>query len=677
MVRRCAKDWFLGAAATFVLLLGQTALAQPAAKTPLEVEDLFLFEAAQTVVHAPDGRWAVFARQWVDGRKQQRSSLWQIDAGKSRGRALEVGEPDARFPTLSPDGKWIAYLSTRPLPRDYVQNPPVPPESFPACDVWLIPTGGGAARPLAMPQKPYGRVFSDDFYAGLAFSADGRRLAFIAEGPQAAREKNAAREHSAADIGGEAYAGYRPGQLWVAELDFTQAAHVATGVSSLTNDEWWYGDPQWLPSGDALVVHVAKSRPQEPVRWNIRANFDLWQIDGQSGTARRLTSNEGPDVSPRVSPDGKRIVYLSSPRRGPHVDAFDLAMLELGSEPAQRTLVDLHAPKLIMPKDPIPIYPLPNKCWRGSDELAYRGALGAQTTEHVLRVSGTAGKAQPGDGDERRRQIDQQLSIVGMNGFFESRLIPENKLVAWRNKDQALEGILTLPPAGIGKPPYKLMVIPHGGPHSRSTTDFRFEVALFAAQGYAVFQPNYRGSVGYGVEFLDANRFDFGGVDVADILSGIELLVAQGTTDPKRQFIYGTSYGGFLACWLVGHTGKFQAAVAQNPVTDLSMMWSLSDIPTWVEWEFGGRPWEIADALRKHSPLTYAQKVQTPTLLLLGDSDRRCPPAMGYAFHRVLHSRGTPTALVSYTHEGHAIQQPAHRADVLRRVLDWFDRHDR
>jgi acylaminoacyl-peptidase len=130
-----------------------------------------------------------------------------------------------------------------------------------------------------------------------------------------------------------------------------------------------------------------------------------------------------------------------------------------------------------------------------------------------------------------------------------------------------------VPPAAVAQPPYKLVLFPHGGPHSRSSLGFNFTAQIFAAHGYAVFEPNFRGSAGYGRKFLDADRHDFGGGDMRDIQSGIESLIAQGLVDRKRQFVYGVSYGGYMTCWLVGHTGQFRAAVAQNAVTDLNVMW--------------------------------------------------------------------------------------------------------
>src|SRR5439155_20099386 len=123
-------------------------------------------------------------------------------------------------------------------------------------------------------------------------------------------------------------------------------------------------------------------------------------------------------------------------------------------------------------------------------------------------------------------------------------------------------------------------------------------------------QPNFRGSSGYGQKFIDANRGDFGGGDMRDILTGIDQLVKEKVIDRDRQFVYGISYGGYMTTWLVGQTHQFRAAVAQNAVTDPNVMWGLSDLQSWTEWEFGGKPWEVPAAMRKHSPLTHAANVK-------------------------------------------------------------------
>jgi len=253
----------------------------------------------------------------------------------------------------------------------------------------------------------------------------------------------------------------------------------------------------------------------------------------------------------------------------------------------------------------------------------------------------------------------------------------EEQVVRWKSSDGLeIEGTLTLPPAEVARRPYKLLVFPHGGPHSRAASGFSFTAQLFASHGYAVFQPNFRGSLGYGRKFLDADRQDLGGGDMRDILTGVDHLVRQGFVDPRRQFVYGASYGGFMTCWLVGHTRQFRAAAALNAVTEMNAMWGLSDLQSWTEWELGGLPWEVPDRMRHHSPFTYAAQVATPTLILNADHDRRCPMGMGTMFYRALKRVGVETQMVIYHDERHGIVQPRHLEDLYRRVLDWFAKHD-
>ena len=141
-------------------------------KRTLAVEDLYKIEGPRDLALAPDGQSAVFVRSWIDGAtKLERHSLWKSTA-KAKHAALEANEPDARAPVYSPDGKWIAFYSTRPRPEGWKPTPPVPAESDPAVDVWLMPAAGGAAIPLAGPNKTHGRTFNDGFYGRLSFSPD-------------------------------------------------------------------------------------------------------------------------------------------------------------------------------------------------------------------------------------------------------------------------------------------------------------------------------------------------------------------------------------------------------------------------------------------------------------------------------------------------------------------------
>ena len=658
-------------------------------KKPLTVEDLYLFDAPQAQVLSPEGGRVAYVRKWIDpDSKQERHSLWLVEGDKDRRRHLEKGQPDARSPVFSPDGKWIAFLTTRPRPKGWKRTPTVPKASDPATDLWLISAKGGEAIPLAGPDKSFGRVFNDGFYGSIAFSPDGRKLAFVADDGKDPRSA----EEIANDVlivrpdQGEGYTGYGPAQIWVAHLDPAPSKFAASRIDRLASDDVWYGDPHWSPDGGTLVVHANKTKDRESVRHSINKNFDLWAIDVQTRAQRQLTNGPGPEVSPRFSPDGKRLACLSIPRQGSHRDVFNLALVSPGADKASmKILFDHHGTQAQKAPHPPPVFPLPEDCWEGDGMLYYQGEAG--TGSGLVRLDLGSGRGQflmPFAGNpagtpktvlERARRL-RALTPPG-NSFLRERRLADSKVIKWKNDGLTIEGIWTVPPPEVAKPPYKLVLYPHGGPHSRSALGFDFTVQVLAAQGYAVLQPNFRGSAGYGQKFIDADRGDLGGGDMRDCLAGIDELIRQKLVDKERQFVYGSSYGGFMTCWLVGHTSRFRAAVAQNAVTDLGMMWSLSDIPSWTQWEFGGAPWEVPDAMRLHSPLTHVARVKTPTLILHARDDRRCPLPMGLAFHKALSTRKVDTQMVIYPDEGHGIRQPRHREDFLRRVLAWFAKHDK
>jgi dipeptidyl aminopeptidase/acylaminoacyl peptidase len=475
------------------------------------------------------------------------------------------------------------------------------------------------------------------------------------------------------DDQGEGYEGYGPMQVWVADLNPAPGTVAASRVRRVTQDNFWYGDPQWSPDGSFLVVCANRTADQESVRYSINHNYDLWKIALRDDRLEQLTTGPGPEFSPRISPDGRRIVCLSSPRRGPHLDVYNLMLVDLTAQgPRSRVVFDQHGPGAEASPHLPPAAPLPEDCWRDNHRVAFLAYRGLQSESQCVDLD-TGPRAIRDLPPAVRRSPLLPQDNPGMTG----RLVARDEILRWKSSDgMEIDGVLTLPPPSLARPPFKLLVLPHGGPHGRVSSGAGFDVQIFAMNGFAVFQPNFRGSIGYGLKFLDADRRDFGGGDMRDILTGIDTLVSRGIADPKREYVYGASYGGFMTAWLVGHERRFRAAVAQNAPMDLAAMWYLSDLPSWTEWEFGGRPWEIPDRMRYYSPLTYVSQVRTPTLILSSLNDRRCPIPMNRMFYRGLKEAGVETEMVTYSDEGHGLRQLRHHEDELRRVLGWFQRHD-
>jgi len=678
------RDDALPKAVGLVLLLLVAPTTFGGEPTPLQLDDLYRSDRVTYLSLSEDSKNAIYCRQWVDAdRRAYRYALWRVDDRADNRRPLEEGQPDARQPVLTPDGRWVLFLSTRSFPDGTAAFEPVPPYSDPATDIWLIPTTGGTAIPLGGKDKPYGRVFSDRFYGNIAFSPDGKRLVFVADDR---RDRHTAEEIEAGvfvvrEDQGEGYTGYEPAQIWVAELADEPGNVASKRITRVTCDDFWYGDPQWSHDGTYLVVHANRTGDRESVRYSINKNYDLWRIDLDNHDLHRLTDGIGPEVSPRIAPDGRRLICLSVPRKGPHADVYNLLVVDLDSREIQsNVLYDHHASRDEKPPHLSPTFPLPRDCWLDEQRFVSSALDGLRTRRQVIDLEHGADAMDYVplvDESVRRLQEARRRLTPPSLGPMQNRLRALDRVIRWKSFDGLeIEGVLTVPPEQVAKPPYKLIVQPHGGPHHRASSGSSFAVQLFAANGYAVFQPNFRGSTGYGLKFLDANRYDLGGGDMHDILTGIDHLVAEGTVDTEQQYVYGVSYGGYMTCWLVGHTKQFRAAVAQNAVTDLNAMWYLSDLQSWTEWEFGGPPWEVPEEMQRHSPLSYAADVRTPTLILHANNDRRCPLAMGTMFYRTLKRHGVEAQMVVYPGEGHPIRQLPHQHDVLERVLGWLQKYD-
>lgn len=647
---------------------------------PWEIDDLYSAESFHPVAVSPDSGVGVAIRNWIDpDTKSERHSLWRSAGDPLKSHAMETGEPDASAPLWSPDGAWIVFHSTRPRPEGWKQTPPAPPYSEATVDLWLIPAAGGTAIPLAGPKKPYGRVYPDQFYGRVAFSPDGKQLLFVADDgsdPRQRTEIENAVEVARQDQG-EGYTGFGPAEIWVADLAEKPDKFAATKITRLTNDEFWYGDPQWSPDGKKIVVHANLTKDQESVRYSINKDYNLWEIDVATKLMRPLTSGPGPEFSPRFSADGSRLICLTSPRRGPHQDIYNLAVVTTGDKPETRIVYDFRAPEIDFQSTPSPGMALLGDCWEDSNHVIYDASVGLNSKRFIINVD-TGGISDGGADDTvyaKARELENRFR-PRVTTELPARVNASSQRVSWDNGEgMEIEGALVTPHPSIAKAPYKLIVLPHGGPHHRAGLGAGFDDQVLASKGYAIFKPNFRGSTGYGLAFLNANRGDLGGGDMRDILTGVDFLIEDGLADPDRLFVYGVSYGGYMTSWLVGQTKRFRAAVAENAVTDMTMMWTLSDLQSWTEWEFGGKPWEVPNAMDHHSPLTYAGQVETPTLMLNSRDDRRCPLPMGKAFHQALLSAGVATGLIIYPNESHGIRQPRHRADKLQRILDWFEEH--
>ena len=217
----------------------------------------------------------------------------------------------------------------------------------------------------------------------------------------------------------------------------------------------------------------------------------------------------------------------------------------------------------------------------------------------------------------------------------------------------------------------------HGGPHTLYAWSPFWEFQLLAAAGIGVFYCNPRGSEGYGQDFNDGNHRDWGHGPTRDVLAGVDALVAEELADPDRLGLTGGSYGGYLTNWIIGHDGRFRAAMTCRSVSDMAMLFLTGDISggDWALMEFDATPWSDPAYFREISPVTYADRIRTPLLIQHSENDIRTTIGQAEALFTVLRSHRRPVRLLRVPEETHELTRsgtPFRRIENLRIVLDWF-----
>ena len=279
-------------------------------------------------------------------------------------------------------------------------------------------------------------------------------------------------------------------------------------------------------------------------------------------------------------------------------------------------------------------------------------------------------------------QLQLAKAITNENKLFRERDLPRTKVYQWKNEDdhQIIEGMLHYPPGKFEAKNLPLLVLIHGGPYGANGNQLRPDwyvwAPLAATEGWLVLEPNYRGSTGYGDQFLNEIRYRPLSLPGEDILFGVDQLIRDGIVDPYRLTIGGYSYGGFLTNWLITQTKRFNAALSGAGVTEHVSAWGAMDTPALLSYLFGGHPWEAPHIYQNEAPIYQLDRVRTPTLITTGESDIRVPASQSYILERGLYYRGIPVKLLTFPKEGHILDiNPWHGKIKVREELKWLQKY--
>ena len=284
-----------------------------------------------------------------------------------------------------------------------------------------------------------------------------------------------------------------------------------------------------------------------------------------------------------------------------------------------------------------------------------------------------------------KRPGEQALLVSHLNDAFAGIELPGPEVFKFASFDGVSVEAALMRPAATNdqeravanrRGGYPLVLLVHGGPAASFVPDYWLTTwaHLLAARGYGVLMVNPRGSVGYGEQFVKANRGDLGGGDYQDLMMALDIVLKRGEADPSRLGVGGWSYGGQQAMRIVTQTQRFKAAVAGAGVFDEAAEYGTENAAAMDEW-YMGIPSKNREVYAQNSPATFIAAAKTPMLILHGIDDPVNPIGQSQALYRALKWYGVESQFVSYPREGHSFREEGHRVDALKRMLAWFDEH--
>jgi dipeptidyl aminopeptidase/acylaminoacyl peptidase len=479
--------------------------------------------------------------------------------------------------------------------------------------------------------------------------------------------------------------------LWTVELP-TEPTGGAPEAKRLTEGNTFsVGGFSWSPDGSKIAFSAQK----DPDLISSDSE-DLYVVSLSDKVVKKIVSTPGPDSDPKWSPDGKKIAFETAagakyyyytnvriavvPAEGgtPQIltEAFDEDPGMIGWGPdgiyfAASQKTSAHAFRLNPTTKAIEKLSAPEHLSAVSfsfskdyKTVAYRAALENEYAE-IFTASVNPWQAK---------------KLTAMGDQLKGLTLAKREVISWKSADgTTIEGVLYTPSHLDLKKKYPLLVVIHGGPTGVDqpivNADRYYPIERFVAKGALVLKPNYRGSAGYGEKFRALNVRNLGVGDYADVISGVDSLIAKGWVDKDRVGSMGWSQGGYISAFITASSDRFKAVSVGAGISDWSTYYVNTDITPFTRQYLHATPWEDAEVYKKTSPITYIAKARTPTLIQHGENDRRVPIPNAYELRQALEDRGVPVKMVVYKGFGHGITKPKQQRAVMEENEKWFGQY--
>jgi dipeptidyl aminopeptidase/acylaminoacyl peptidase len=644
-------------------------------------EDVYALTSVGEPCLSPDRRRVAYVVSRIDGEANAyRSAVWVASLdGSEEPRQFTSGERGDASPRWSPDGRWLAFVSSRDGEEKKAHG-----------ELYVLPADGGEPRRLTE---------GEEGVESIAWSPDSRRIAFARRVRDEAYEEEDDRRRAPRrftrlfyKLDSVGWTGDRRKHLFVVGLDGGDERQLTDGDCE---DE----EPAWSPDGSRIVFSSMRGD-----RWDaelVEALYEL-EVDAEGAGPRRLSQPDESATMASFSPDGTLIAYRHEPEDGTYPHHGQIAVMR--ADGSDRRVLTASLDRQCTP------YPLIREpVWDGG-RVAFRVEDGGNIHIYTAAADGSDEPELLVGGEQSTGLYDladgvlvytsststRPHELFGGNGkrmtsvsdeFVSGRELGEaERFKAVSADGTKVDAWLVRPPGFDETRSYPVLLTIHGGPFTQYDTGFFDEVQVYAGAGYCVLYSNPRGGSGYSEEWGRAIRGPgsgagpgWGTVDYEDLMGVVDTALERFPfLDSERLGVLGGSYGGFMTSWIVSHTNRFKAALSERAVNHLVSAFGSSDVFWVFERQFGGPMWEHVDEWLRMSPATYAREIETPLLIVHSESDLRCNVEQGEHLFTLLRLLDKDVEMLRFPAESHELSRsgsPVHRVQRFEAILEWFGRY--